>query len=190
MIHGMSRSPVVGVVIVALVIAAIAAIGCTPERIEWQNEFSGEGEDLFVLDDDLNCLGDDNWVEVNGTRVTNLLDHQDEAVAVAQEPAEGAAFPVGTILQLGADEAMVKRGAGFSADTADWEFLQLHVASGRTVITGRGTTELANPAGTCLSCHTAAKDFDLVCFTNSTCAPLPFFIDTDIDPTTDDPRCR
>lgn len=172
-----------------LVTTFVAFGACTPERVAWENEFSGAGEDLFVLDDDLTCLSDDNWVEVNGTRVTNMLDHQDEAVAVAQEP-DGVAFPIGTILQLTADEAMVKRGVGFAPDTADWEFLQMHVASGRTIITARGTTEMANPAGTCISCHTAAKDFDLVCFTNKTCAPLPFFVDIDIDPTTDDPRCR
>ncbi len=176
--------------VVATLPIAMALCACTPDRIAWANDYSGDGEDLFVLDDDLNCLGEDNWVEVNGTRVTNLLDHQEEAVAVAQNPGEGSAFPVGTILQLGADEAMVKRGAGFSPDTADWEFLSLHVGSGRTVITQRGTTEIANPAGTCMSCHIAATNFDNVCFTNTQCAPLPFFIDIDIDPTTDDPRCK
>src|SRR5688572_3817279 len=141
----------------ALLAALVSSISCTPERQEWENTFTTEGEDLFVTDDDLVCLADATWTEVDGTRVTNLLGHEEEAIQVANDAA--AEYPVGTVVQLFPEEVMVKRGAGFSADTGDWEFLKLHVGSGRTVITERGTTEIGNPGGSCLSCHAPARDF-------------------------------
>jgi hypothetical protein len=164
-------------------------LGCAAERREWENTFTGDGEDLFVLDDDLACLADAMWTEVEGTRVANLLGHEEEAVAFARSGVPGE-FPIGTIVQLLPEEVSVKRGLGFSSATRDWEFLKLSVAGGRSVITERGTSEIGNPGGSCLSCHQAAVDFDLACFTNDKCAPLPFFIDTDIEPETEDPRCR
>ena len=66
----------------------------------------------------------------------------------------------------------------------------LDPSSGATVITARGTTEIGNVGGTCLSCHGRAQAFDTVCFTNTNCVPLPFFVDTRVDPARDDPRCR
>ena len=173
----------------ALLILCCALACGAPERQQWVNTYDGDGEDLFVLDDDLACLADESWVTIDKTRLANPLGHLEETVQHANDRAAGA-FPIGTIIQLLPDEVFVKRGAGFSPDTLDWEFLKLHVGSGRTVITERGTSELNNPGGTCLSCHSAARAFDLVCFTNNTCAPLPFFVDTDIAPQDDDPRCR
>lgn len=173
-----------------LVISAATAVlaACTPARVDWPNDYAGDGEDAFLVDDDFTCIGGEEWVEVDGTRFTNVNGHLAEAEAVATAP-EGASFPVGTVISLFPDEVMVKRGAGFEPDTKDWEFLVLHVASGSTVITARGTTEMANPGGTCMSCHVAAERFDYVCFTNDTCKPLPFFIDTNVDPATEDARC-
>ena len=169
-------------------VVVTVALGCAPARQEWPNTYEGDGEDLFVLDDDLACLADEQWALVGKTRITNALGRRDEAVALAESGEQGA-YPVGTIVQLLPSEAAVKRGAGFSPETRDWEFIKLDVGTGRTVITERGTTNIGNPGGTCISCHEVARDFDLVCFTNTTCAPLPFFIDTEIDPQTEDARC-
>lgn len=175
-----------------LVGLALLACRCTPDRIEWENTYGGAGEDLFLVDDDLACLADDTWTKIGtGAHVANLLGRRDEALAVAGNPAGGGTFPVGTVISLFPDEAMVKRGAGFDADTHDWEFLTLHIGSGRTVITSRGTTEVANFVGTCIGCHQKADDF--VCFTDvdgQGCDPFPGFVDTDVDPATEDPRCR
>ena len=185
----MTRPHALALLAVLLLAALSGASGCAPERQQWEDTYEGDGEDLFLVDDDFTCLDDATWTEIDGTRIVNLLGHQEEAEAVAREPVEGARYPVGTLIQLFADEAMVKRGAGFSPETDDWEFFVLHVGTGNTVITSRGTTEVANPAGSCMSCHAAARDFDNVCFTNSACAPLPFFIDTNVDPKTEDARC-
>lgn len=173
---------------VAMVSVVVAGCGDAPARQAWDNTFVGDGEDLFLADDDFPCLADRRWDVVDGTRIWNPLGRQVEAVARARQRDLGD-YPVGTVVQLFPEEAMVKRGRGFSAATNDWEYLVLHVASGQTVITGRGTTEVSNPAGSCLSCHGAATAFDSICFTNTSCAPLPFFINTDVDPAAD-PRCR
>ncbi len=168
----------------------ILAGACAPTRQSWDNTFTGDGEDAFILDDDFVCLGDDSYQKVGEVRVKNVLGHEDEAVAVAQNKTKGDAYPVGTVIQLFPFEASVKRGAGFSKETHDWEFLTLNVDSGETVITARGTTDVSNLGGTCLSCHGQATDFDLACFSNDECPALPFFIDTHVDPSTDDARCK
>lgn len=176
--------------IIPFALVTIMAGGCgdAPARQVWENTFAGDGEDLFLEDDDFACLSDSRWDVVDGTRIWNPLGRQTEAVARAAQKDLGE-YPVGTVIQLFPDEAMVKRGRGFSTETHDWEYLVLHVASGESVITSRGTTEVKNAAGSCLSCHSASSAFDSVCFTNTSCAPLPFFIDTNVDPVTEDPRC-
>ena len=177
-------------VVAVVVVWGLGGLGCgPPARQEWKNTFTGSGEDAFLLDDDFTCLGDANWEKVGKIRLFNKLDHQADAVAFAKSKAKGS-YPIGTVVQLSSVEAMVKRGVGFSKETGDWEMLQLDHDGKKTVITARGTTEIKNPAGTCVSCHAPAKDFDFICDTNTACAALPFFIDTDIDPKTDDPRCQ
>ena len=174
----------------AIVAAALLVAGCgdAPARQDWENTFDGEGDDLFLEDDDFPCLSDSRWDVVDGTRIWNPLGRQAEAVARARQRDLGD-YPVGTVVQLFPEEAMVKRGRGFSAATNDWEYFVLHVASGQTVITSRGSTDVGNAAGSCVGCHGAASAFDSICFTNTSCAPLPFFINTDVDPSTD-PRCQ
>ena len=63
---------------------------------------------------------------VRGFFVDNRLGHLDEAVAIA-EANEGGTYPVGTILQLVPQEAMVKRRRASSPATNDWEFFSLDV---------------------------------------------------------------
>jgi hypothetical protein len=63
---------------------------------------------------------------------------------------------------------MVKRRAGFSPETKDWEFFLLQLsAGGMTTIQSRGTTAIQTSMGqTCVSCHTMVPDeFDFVCNT-------------------------
>ncbi|MDP2342146.1 MAG: hypothetical protein Q8O67_14410 [Deltaproteobacteria bacterium] len=175
--------------LVALVVLAGLGCGGAPARQTWENTFETAGEDLFLVDDDFVCLADERFDVVDGTRVWNPLGHQLEAVEHARGKSLGA-YPVGTVVQLFHDEASVKRGRGFSAETGDWEFLTLASDDdGKSIITSRGTTEVRNVGGTCLSCHDGAAAFDYTCFTNAGCGTLPFFIDTDVQPATDDPRC-
>ncbi|MBM4283522.1 MAG: hypothetical protein FJ137_23200 [Deltaproteobacteria bacterium] len=171
--------------------AITCAMGCAAaERQQWEDTFAGDGDDAFLVDDDFACFTDRRWADVDGRRVWNVFGgaRQAQAVALAVSRAPGE-YPVGTVLQLFTFEAMVKRGAGFSPATNDWEYLVLDTSSGSTVITARGTTDVGNVGGTCLSCHGAATAHDSVCFTNSSCRPLPFFVDTEVVPASDE-RCR
>ena len=112
--------------------------------------------------------------KVRGFYVDNRLGHLDQALAVANSP-KGGRYPVGTIIQLVPQEAMVKRQEGFSPTTRDWEFFFLSVTPMGTTIEKRGTADVVNRfGGNCASCHQgAAARFDGVCEENHGCAPLP-----------------
>lgn len=122
---------------------------------------SSEG-DFDPKPEDFECIS--NWEKVSGFRITNALGKTAEAVAVAKS-ASGGVYPVGTIIQHLPTEAMVKRRAGFSAETKDWEFFILQLsADGQTTISERGTTELRTMGQTCASCHMKAPDdYDFIC---------------------------
>jgi hypothetical protein len=106
--------------------------------------------------------------------VANARGHLAQALAVAHAT-KGGRYPVGTIIQLVPQEAMVKRAPGYSPSTNDWEFFSLDVSASGTRILSRGGAEVLNRfGGSCASCHSAAaSQFDLVCGTTHGCAPLP-----------------
>ena len=129
-------------------------------------------EDVEVEATDFMALAD--MSPVRGFFVNNLLGHLDEAVAVAEDP-DGGVYPVGTVIQLIPQEAMVKRAEGFSPDTNDWEFFTLEPTPAGTTIVSRGGAEVINRfSGTsCSGCHSAAEpQFDMVCEDTHGCAPL------------------
>lgn len=128
-------------------------------------------EDLDMKATDFECIL--RWDKVGGYRITNKLGH--DPLPIANNAGGGGPFPVGTIVQIVPTEAMVKRRAGFSAMTHDWEFFSLGVTASGTTITKRGTTDVVNAFnGNCLTCHAkAAPAFDLVCGTTHGCDPLP-----------------
>ncbi len=121
-------------------------------------------DDLDMTAEQFDCIAD--WHQVLGFRINNLLGHLDEAIAVAENP-EGGVYPVGTIIQHLPTEAMVKRKAGFSPETRDWEFFLLTLGQdGTTTIMNRGTTEISTMGSTCASCHSMADpQWDFVCNT-------------------------
>jgi hypothetical protein len=110
---------------------------------------------------------------VRGFFVDNRLGHLKAALRVAR--AGRGVYPVGTILQLVPQEAMVKRRKGFNAATRDWEFFFMQTTAQGTTIVNRGTTNVVNRfGGNCASCHLAAQaKFDMVCEHTHGCAPLP-----------------
>jgi hypothetical protein len=129
-------------------------------------------EDVEVEATDFMALAD--MTPVRGFFVNNLLGQLDEAVAVAEDP-DGGVYPVGTVIQLIPQEAMVKRAEGFSPDTNDWEFFTLEPTPAGTTIVSRGGAEVINRfSGTsCSGCHSAAEpQFDMVCEDTHGCAPL------------------
>jgi hypothetical protein len=104
--------------------------------------------------------------------VDNLGGDLDATLAAANAKT-GAVYPPGSVVQLIPGEAMVKRDAGFSGATHDWEFFALDVSKEGTKIGARGTVDVANQLGTCLSCHIqAAPQWDLVCETTHGCPAL------------------
>jgi hypothetical protein len=123
--------------------------------------------------------------------VTNLLGHEQEALAVARSP-KGGKFPVGTLLQLVPQEAMVKRRPGWNPATHDWEFFFLDTSPSGTKILTRGAEEVVNRFGdNCASCHTAAEPrWDLVCSDDHGCEPLPIGRDLITQIQAADPRPR
>ena len=137
----------------------------------------GGGEDFDMKAEDFECVL--RWEKVRNFRITNKLGHLDEALAVARNTSGGGAYPVGTIIQVVPQEAMVKRRAGWNAESGDWEFFALGVSKTGTTIDMRGTTP-SNVAGSCRGCHSAAKpEFDFVCESGHGCDPLPPPFDSD-----------
>ncbi len=130
-------------------------------------------EDLDMRPDDFRNLHD--MTKVRGFFIDNRLGHLDEALAVANSP-DGGEYPVGTIIQLVPQEAMVKRRHGFNPATNDWEFFFLSVSEAGTVIEVRGVEDVVNRfGGNCASCHSAADpQWDFVCEMDHGCEPLPF----------------
>lgn len=129
------------------------------------------GEDLDMQADDFGCIRDGEHVRMFYVR--NLLGHLDEALAVANSPT-GGTYPVGTVIQLVPQEAMVKRGEGWNPTTNDWEFFFLSVSGDTTTIEARGVEDVENAfGGNCFACHSQAEpQWDLVCEDTHGCEPL------------------
>lgn len=106
--------------------------------------------------------------------VDNLLGNKAGTLAAANAP-KGAIYPAGSVVQLVPTEVMVKREAGFSPATGDWEFFELEVNEKGTKIGKRGFAEVNNRFGkNCFACHVPARDpWDFICESNRGCEPIP-----------------
>jgi hypothetical protein len=126
---------------------------------------------LVVTEQSFPCI-------TQGTKVRNTyISHPDpaalkEAVRIFENHVSGTDYPVGTVLQLVPGEAMVKQAKEDFPNTNGWEFFALAITPQGTTITARGD-QAGNRAGTCLSCHQAAVEFDYVCERTHGCAPVP-----------------
>jgi hypothetical protein len=146
-------------------------------------------EDYVIEADEFVNIHD--MTPVRGFFIDNRLGHLDEAIAVANDP-DGGTYPVGTIIQLVPQEAMVKRAPGFDPKSNDWEFFSLDVTAEGTEILTRGGAEVINRfGGSCADCHGAAEpQFDFVCEDTHGCAPLPIGDDVIRGAQEADPRPR
>jgi hypothetical protein len=175
--QGIGAVPHLVLVAIPVVLAVIVGCGSSGgDGGDGGDEAAGttttEVEDVEVEAGDFTALAD--MTPVRGFFVDNLLGRADEAVAVAEDP-DGGVYPVGTVIQLIPQEAMVKRAEGFSPETDDWEFFTLDATSAGTTIVSRGGAEVVNRfSGTsCSGCHSAAEPrFDMVCEDTHGCAPL------------------
>jgi|HubBroStandDraft_4_1064222.scaffolds.fasta_scaffold21449_2 hypothetical protein len=154
------------------------------------------GEDFVPTTADFDCLNDSEWTTVGVSRFKNMLGHTAEMLAVARS-ADGGVYPVGTMIQLVPQEASVKRGEGYSAQSHDWEFFTLNPTStGTTITASGGNSSVVNFTGlSCLGCHSkAAPQWDFVCGdvdggNTHGCAALPLSGSELAMLQSSDPRC-
>ena len=163
-------------VLVAIPIVIAVAVGCSSaddgDAASDTTETTAV-QDVVVDAADFKPLAE--MTRVRGFFVDNVAGDLDATLAVAGDP-EGGTYPVGTVIQLIPQEAMVKRAAGFDPDSNDWEFFTLEVTAAGTTIVSRGGSEVVNRFNgtSCAGCHGAAEpQFDFVCEHDHGCAPLP-----------------
>jgi hypothetical protein len=188
-------------VLVAIPIAIAVAVGCSSASDDGESGSDTTAvedeavedeavEDVAVDAGDFKPLAD--MTAVRGFFVDNVAGDLDATLAVANDPA-GGTYPVGSVVQLIPQEAMVKRAPGFDPDSNDWEFFTLEVTPAGTTIVSRGGSEVINRfSGTsCSGCHSAAEpQFDFVCEDDHGCAPLPIGDDVITAIQQSDPRPR
>jgi hypothetical protein len=135
---------------------------------------SVSAQDITVSEQTFGCILD--WPKVRNTR----FKHSDpeklkEAMRIFRDSVPDKEYPVGTILQLIPNEAMVKHLHEKFPITNGWEFFDLEVSESGTKIRDRGEKVVNLSQGvTCLSCHQPATKFDFVCEKGHGCAPIPF----------------
>jgi hypothetical protein len=144
----------------------------SPARTSADSSSTTTAERLRIRADDFVALAD--MAPVRFFFVANLLDDLDATLEVARSP-DGGTYPVGTVLQLVPQEAMVKREPGFSPATDDWEFFSLDATEEGTSIIERGGNEVVNRfGGSCSGCHSLAEpQWDFTCEQDHGCQPLP-----------------
>ena len=184
-------------IFVALPVIAALVVACssgdddsadTADAADAESTTTTAPEDFEMQASDFVNIHD--MTAVRGFFVDNKLGHLDEALAVANDTEGGGAYPVGTVIQLIPQEAMVKRAPGFSPETNDWEFFALTVSAEGTEITTRGGADVINQfGGSCADCHSLAREeFDFVCEKDHGCEPLPIGDDVIHSVQESDPR--
>jgi hypothetical protein len=155
-----------------LVTVGAGACGDDGEAAAPRPTTTARAEDLDMKPTDFRNLT--TMTKVRGFFVDNRLGHLEEALRVANSPS-GGVYPVGTIIQLVPQEAMVKRRKGWSPKTNDWEFFFLTTSATGTDIMTRGQEETVNRfGGNCADCHGLAEaKWDFVCEQDHGCEPLP-----------------
>ncbi|HEY4377766.1 MAG TPA: hypothetical protein VGM93_11435 [Acidimicrobiales bacterium] len=187
----MSSSRVKPVLVVVLLLFVAGAAGCAKAKHDQAAraavhqaapaDFVAKASDFVPLKE---------MTHVRGFFLANRRGHLAQTLAIARAN-RGGTYPVGTIVQLVPQEAMVKRRAGFDPASDDWEFFELDVSKAGTTIHQRGGAEVMSRfgVGSCSSCHSVAgKKYDFVCETTHGCAPLPIGRDTIDKIQASDPR--
>jgi hypothetical protein len=185
------------VTLMAIPIVIAVAVGCSSGDADGDDASGTRGttdttavQDVVVIAADFKPLGE--MTRVRGFFVDNVAGDLEGTLAVANDP-EGGSYPVGTVIQLIPQEAMVKRAPGFDPGSNDWEFFTLDVTAAGTTIVTRGGSEVINRfSGTsCAGCHSAAEpQFDFVCEDDHGCAALPVGDDVITAIQNADPRPR
>lgn len=163
--------------------AVLVALCCLPGGL------LAEPKPVDISEKSFKCLSD--MTQVRGFFVDNLIGDMEGTLKVANS-ATGGVYPPGSVVQLVPTEVMVKREAGFSPVTKDWEFFELDVNKRGSVIRKRGFADVNNRFGkNCFACHLAAKpEWDMICEKDHGCEelPIPQHVITALQKT--DPRCK
>jgi hypothetical protein len=185
------------VALTAIPLVIAVAVGCSSGDDDGDDASGTAGttdttavEDVVVIASDFKPLAE--MTRVRGFFVDNVAGDLDGTLAVANDP-EGGTYPVGTVIQLIPQEAMVKRAPGFDPGSNDWEFFTLDVTAAGTTIVTRGGSEVINRFNgtSCADCHSAAEpEFDFVCEDDHGCAALPVGDDVITAIQNADPRPR
>ncbi len=143
---------------------------------------------VTVNDDSFRCMR--QMTPVRHFYVDNLLGNVSGTLAAANAP-KGAVYPAGSVVQLVPTEVMVKREAGFSPATGDWEFFELDVNTRGAKIAKRGFAEVNNRFGkNCFACHVPAREpWDFVCESGHGCEAIPINHQMTGALQRSDPRC-
>ena len=140
--------------------------------MEWPAA-SAAAKKVEVSEASFKCL--QNMQKTGKMYVDNLLGDLDRTLAVAQS-ANGGTFPPGSVVQLLPGEAMVKLEKGANPATNDWKFFVLDLSAEGSAIQQAGFEKVANPLGTCISCHrqASAPQADMICAAGHACPPVAF----------------
>lgn len=151
---------------------AIAVTIATALTAGLATSYAAQNTSADITADSFKCIRD--MTPVRGFYVSNLNGDLKGTVAVANS-ANGGVYPPGSVVQLVPTEVMVKRETGFNAATKDWEFFELDVKDGKSVIRTRGFVDVVNRfGGNCFACHVKAKpEWDLICETGHGCDAIP-----------------
>ena len=152
-------------------VAAIALAGCGGQSNEDETTSTARKSD-FITANSFGCIRD--LEAVDRFFVGNLDGDLEGTLAVARSES-GGTYPVGSVVQLVPTEVMVKRAAGFSQETNDWEFFDLDISPQGTKILTRGHKDVVNRFGNnCLECHAKAEpQWDMICQLDHGCDPIP-----------------
>jgi hypothetical protein len=133
--------------------------------------YAEEAKDSAITEKSFGCI-------LEGTKVGNAyFRNQDpeklkEAIRIFKDNVPDTIYPVGTILQLFPNQAMVKHTPEKFPLTNGWEFLGFQLSEHGTIILSRGARASDHNSVPCIACHQAAEKFDFVCGKGRGCAPL------------------
>lgn len=167
-------------------LAALALAGCSQPASP--PPAAPPAPTMQITADSFGCIR--NLTQVGRFYVGNLSGALEATLAVARSPS-GGVYPPGSVVQLVPTEVMVKREAGFNAQTHDWEFFELDATPAGSVIRTRGHVDVVNRfGGNCLQCHAQAQpQWDMICGRDHGCAPIPLTDDMISALQKTDPRC-
>ncbi len=146
-------------------------------------------KDFTVTADYFDCLT--SWTKIRNTRIHHpkkkLLR---KAMRVFEGSKPKRRYPVGTVLQLIPQEAMVKHRRRYFPETDGWEFFALGVSRAGTTINSQGGDAINFVGLSCKTCHAAASRFDWVCEKGHGCDPIPLDDGLIARIQDSDPRCQ